>query len=177
MKTKFLCLSILASLLASRTIAEDITNKAPAVATGLAEVWIRLPVKEIKTNQPLVATIVIKNISTNETLSFDRLLSAKQDDGISLKVISPSGQDVSPKPPIGGHGSGYIVTLRSNQVHNFQIPLSEMCRFNEIGTYKIAAKKRLTINGVSTFWEESKVVEISVVPGKWEVKSDGPAGF
>lgn len=170
---------ILGALSLTRTFADDMTNKASTAITGLAETSIKIKdnEKEIKTNQPVVVIVSIKNVSTNETLYFFQLLAAETDPGLAITVISPSGKNIPLKTAIAPHGSGHNVSLRPNQVYEFEIELSRLCKFNEIGTYKIVAKKEVETSEGRLFWVDSNVLNLPMVPGKWGGKTNAPAGF
>lgn len=53
------------------------------------------------------------------------------------------GQDISPALPKFISGSGGQIAITPNQIQEFEFNLSHLCKFDEIGTYKIIAKKRL----------------------------------
>lgn len=105
---------------------------------------LKSDVSEIKTNQPVELLIGFKNVSTNETLRISTLNAIETDPGYSWIVTSPSGKDISPVPdnmPVTG--SGARIPLPPGQIIEFNFNLSLLCEFNEIGTYKIVAKKSI----------------------------------
>lgn len=85
--------------------------------------------------------------------------------GLACVVISPSGKDVSPLYTFGG-GSGAIATAEPNQTMQFEFALSQLCKLEEIGTYKITASKRTFGNADKAFVLTSNTLCVSVVPGK-----------
>jgi|SRR5665213_311816 len=122
---------------------------------------------EIKYGEPLVLSIMIKNISTNET--FDGEYMYLDDHDLSFVVISPSGKNISPvfkHGPTGfysGPSGGFNVF--PNQTSEIQFYLSNICDFHKIGTYKITAKQRLHANpGKKEFVVVSDTLTVSVIP-------------
>jgi hypothetical protein len=63
--------------------------------------------------------------------------------GVFCVVISPSGKDISPNPRTFWHGSAAHIILPPNQIKEFEFNLSQLCNFDETGTYKIIAKKTI----------------------------------
>lgn len=99
----------------------------------------------IKTGEAFRLTVRIRNISTNEVLSFYNAARPNADitDGLACVVISPSGQDISPVTEAASlGGSGGFANARPGRSIQYEFPLSQLCRLQEIGTYKIMARKR-----------------------------------
>jgi hypothetical protein len=123
--------------------------------------------KVFKTNQIIEVLVRIKNLSTNETYNVyvQRMFTNNED--FSFVVISPSGKDISPlfhRTPIG---SGGFVSVPPNQINGFQFDLNEICKTDEVGTYKIILKMhRWSPNKHQSFEIVSKPLFVSVVPSQ-----------
>ena len=122
---------------------------------------------EVKVGQPFSLLVRIRNLSTNETLSFYNALqpNTSPDVGLACVVISPSGKDVSPTRTAAG-GSGQFAVARPNQTTQFEFGLSGLCKLEETGTYKITAKKNTFGNADKAFVLTSNTLSVSVVPDK-----------
>jgi hypothetical protein len=97
---------------------------------------------EVKVGQPFSLLVRIRNLSTNETFSFD--YGAEWPDAelsLACIVVSPSGKDVSPivHDPPGAYYSLRSAIARPSQTTEFEFPLSDFCKLEELGTYKITA--------------------------------------
>jgi hypothetical protein len=136
---------MLAVIMVGRVSADDIKTNEWGVITNNVQMSISLKDDgaQIKTNKSLSLLIRIKNTSTNEAVFLYNALALNADPliGVSCAVISPSGKDISPKPRMFWHGSGGHIILPPNQINEFEFSLSQLCKFDEIGTYKIIAKK------------------------------------
>ncbi|HTB82833.1 MAG TPA: hypothetical protein VK742_04195 [Candidatus Sulfotelmatobacter sp.] len=100
----------------------------------------------LRTNQPVIIAINIKNTSSNETISVYQSLAILNNSFVnfSFEVNSPSGENISGKPAeLFNGGSGAIYQIAPGQTKEFEYALSSLCRFDKIGTYKTIAKKRL----------------------------------
>lgn len=124
--------------------ADDGKTNEWSATTCEAQISVALkePAKEIKTNEPVIVTVQIKNTSTNEVLIF--LISNVPTD-FTWNITSPSGKDLSPRksafPQPGFSSLNVRVNPMETSVHDFD--LSSICNFNEIGTYKVFAKKEV----------------------------------
>jgi hypothetical protein len=98
---------------------------------------------EIITNQPVVLLVRYKNISTNETITIYNDAAISRDATYSFVVTSPSGKDLSPNLPKSINGSGGIYPLSPNQTQEFKVNLSQLCKFDELGIYRIIANKTI----------------------------------
>lgn len=196
MKMQAYSYSILALLTVCRALAGEpaadewgpLTNNAQ-MAISVTSPWIRsfrvgdtnaaqTPFslkKELKVGEPFSLLVRIRNFSTNQTLRFLND-GAYPDAGLGLAcvVISPSGKDVSAKmaSPSSGitvwGGSGHFATARPGQTAEFEFPLSQLCKLEEIGTYKITARKSTVAfnNAQKVIGFTSNTLSVSVVPGK-----------
>ncbi|HEU6447729.1 MAG TPA: hypothetical protein VFV23_04755 [Verrucomicrobiae bacterium] len=129
------------------------TNKAAVISCD-AEISIRLkePAKEIKTNEPVIVIVQIKNTSTNEMLTF-MIHSSPMD--FTWNITSPSGKDLSPTNSLPEFGASWNPKLSPQESRDSSYNLSEICNFNELGTYKIIAR-----NQVLSSFTKRKVCEI-----------------
>jgi hypothetical protein len=131
---------MLEAITSSRAFADNTNN---AVSPCEAEISIRLkePTKEIRTNEPVIMAIQIKNTSTNEMLLF-RIDNLPSD--FTWAVTSPSGKDLAPKPDLLHEAiSGSFPKLKPQESREADYDLSEVCNFNEVGTYKVVVKKEV----------------------------------
>ena len=127
--------------------------------------------RNLKAGEPFSLLVRIRNLSTNETLSFYNLAQPLPDvkNGLACVVISPSGKDVSPiTDSTVMSGSGGFASAMPNQTIEFEFPLSQLCRLEEIGTYKITARKRTVTNNKAqkAITLTSNTLRVSVVPDK-----------
>jgi hypothetical protein len=144
-----LCFILVFTVMAVRQVhADDMKTNMWGDATCNAQMSLELKDQniEIKANQPVDLVIHIKNVSSNETFSVYQSLAIVDNSlvNFSFGVTSPSGKDISPKPAEyynGGSGGEYQIA--QGQTKEFDCNLSYLCKFNEMGTYKIIAKKRL----------------------------------
>jgi hypothetical protein len=150
--------------------------------------WVSEPIvpkTDLKPGEPFSLLARIRNLSTNKTFSFrhDHIVP-----GVSLDldcvVISPSGMDMSPRMRSESRefGAGsYLrpLTAEPNQTAQFEFPLSELCKLEKIGTYRITATKIAhaekvlswnahvyTIKAEKEFVLTSNTLCVRVVPGK-----------
>ena len=130
------------------------TNEwGPVNCNAQISVQLKDPEKEIKINQTVNLVIYIKNVSTNETLYVFQSLAVVIDSYIdfSFNIISPSGKDISPKQSkYWNGGSAGIYPLLPGQVKEFSYNLSYICKFDEVGTYKVIVKKKFGL------WQDGK---------------------
>jgi hypothetical protein len=142
---KHLCvILIFLAITVWHTFAENIeTNEWSATnCDAKISVTLKEPAIEIKTNESVVVTVQIKNTSTNEVLIF--LISNVPTD-FTWTITSPSGKDLSPKKPAfpADGFSSLIVHVNPMETSKYNFDLSSICNFNEIGTYKVFAKKEV----------------------------------
>jgi hypothetical protein len=122
---------------------------------------------QIKTNQQVDLTIRIKNTSANRPFNFYRPAAILNGFPMYYEVISPSGKDISPAHANGFWGSGGIMNVPPNSVYNYEFNLGYLCRFNEVGTYKVVAKMNLTWTTAHTnSLPTSNRLYVTVVPGQ-----------
>jgi hypothetical protein len=139
---------------------------------------------EIKVGQPFSMLVRLRNLSTNDTFYIGcQGVIPDEDRGLACVVISPSGRDVSPSmatnydKPILLPGHSFGATAGPNETAEFEFPLSELlggnvvplnqlCKLEEIGTYKITARKLIDAKGGKEFMLTSNTLYVSVVPNK-----------
>ncbi len=98
---------------------------------------------KMQLGDPIVLTIAITNLSTNETFYVPTAHGIYNDNRYSWFVVTPSGKGISP------HGDLSRVRAQSNYTLDptnitqliFTFPLSEICAFDEIGDYIITAHR------------------------------------
>jgi hypothetical protein len=130
-------------LAAWQTFADDLKTNDWGAVTNNAQMSISLTGggNEIKASEYVRLLIRFRNVSTNETFSINRPNSIETDPTFSFIVVSPSGKDVSPSSPKMFVGSGGSIPVDPNQTVELEFNLSNLCRFDEAGTYRIVAKK------------------------------------
>ncbi|MEI7937506.1 MAG: hypothetical protein WCK27_12525 [Verrucomicrobiota bacterium] len=125
--------------------------------------------REIKVGEPFSLLVRVRNLSTNETLSCYNAWEPNTDleVGLACEVISPSGKDLSPSRRIAG-GSGNSAVARPGETTQYEFGLGWLCKLEEIGTYKITARKRALVapKGEKAYVLTSNTLSVSVVPGK-----------
>lgn len=92
--------------------------------------------------------ISFRTASSNESTIAYEFHGTISDPSYSFQITSPSGRDVSPDtskllPP----NSGRALPIRPNEVASIHFDLGQLCRLNEIGTYKIVVTKRKLFSG------------------------------
>lgn len=90
-----------------------------------------------ETNQPIEISVRIKNLSTNETYGFfvDRTIT--NNTTFSVSVISPSGKNIAPVFSKSDIASGASFAVKPRQIHGFRFYLTDICKLEEVGTYKV----------------------------------------
>jgi hypothetical protein len=181
MKKYLFCLSLFAALTAVEVFADE-TNKIEWGAIT-NNVQISISVKDglatIRTNQPFSLLVRIRNVSTNQAISVYRWVGTQVDPGFSWVVVSPSGKDVSPIAELAAHGSGAFHHINPNQTFEYEFNLSSLCKFGEIGTYKIVFKMNTSESPHKLCWVVSDPLYLTVVQGEWKPATTNapPVGF
>jgi hypothetical protein len=154
-----------ANTFGSFRIAPGATNMQ--MTTGLEKA-----ANTLKANQPFSLLVRIKNTSTDETYSSYVAGETISDPGKGLLcvVISPAGKDISPPTKDITHYnyiSGSLGITPPNRTNQFEFKLSDICRFDQIGTYKIIAQKRMNASkNHKAFMVVSNPLNVTVVPDK-----------
>jgi hypothetical protein len=145
MKTYHYFSLVFGLIFAGHAFAENTkTNEWGAVACNAQmSIALKEPNKEIKTNHSVNLTIHIKTVSTNQA-SYFIIYSFPTD--YSWEIISPSGKSISSKESVPMNAiSSMTVPLDQYPNWECEFNLSSVCNFNEIGTYKIIAKKEVFV--------------------------------
>jgi hypothetical protein len=128
-----------------QVFADDIETKEWGAVTNDSQMSIRLKdeKREIKIDQSLVLSIRIRNLATNDAFFFYEATEENTNltTGISYNVISPSGKEILPTVKAYGGSSGGFITVHPNQIKEFEFNLSQIYKLDEVGGYKIIAKK------------------------------------
>lgn len=147
----------------------------PIVSNAQMSIHLKDAGNEIKTNQPVVLSIRIRNLSTNETFIFLRQIADfVSPPEISFIVVSPSGKELSPATYGPAHGSARFVAIPPQRSVDDQFNLRRFYKFNEMGTYKIIAKWGL--ENASHTWgviATSNPLYLTVAPGEWKEPPNG----
>ncbi len=123
--------------------------------------------KEFTTNQAVEVLVRVRNHSTNEEYPIDIQRSFMFNEDFSFIITSPSGKDISPVFHMSSRFSGGVVWVHPNQVDGFGFQLDEICKTDEVGTYKIILKmKRGTPDRKKVFEIVSNPLFITVVADK-----------
>jgi hypothetical protein len=124
-------------------------------------------VKVFTTNQTVQLLVRIKNLSTNEEYGVAVEQAFILTEGLSLVVISPSGKDISPIFGKSDRFSGTVLWVHPNQTDGFCFGLNEICKMDEVGTYKVILKmERTTPDRKKMFEIVSNPLFISVITDK-----------
>ena len=123
----------------------------------------------LKTNQPFGVIVRLRNLSTNETFYSNRLIEPIVTAHFYFNVIAPSAKEILPIPNMTaafGRIKNFIV--RPNDIYSFDFDLGVLCKFNELGTYKIIGKMRVGRSTKGFLFITSNQLSLSVVPGQWK---------
>ena len=148
--------------------AGEITNIDWGEATNTVQMSISLEggAREINTNGTCDLVVCLKTDSKD--VFFALVTSGTTtdvSDGLSCIVISPSGKDISPANNSNSFGSANMLNIRSGKIETFKFNLGSVCSFNEVGTYKVIAKKAIGSPSVkSPFVVISNTLLVSVIP-------------
>jgi hypothetical protein len=119
--------------------------------------------RQPKTNEPFQLVVRLRNLSTTNVWAFKS--GAPTSDpygGVLCLITSPSGRDVSPNKP-DNSDSGEFINVAPSGVETFVFKLGSICKFEEIGTYRITAKKLVAIDKNKQWSVVSNPLLISVV--------------
>ena len=168
MKTYIYCFSIFAAIGTGHIYGDTLTNNWGPVTNNIQmSICIESNKYEIKPNESVNLIIRFRNLSTNMSFAAHNSLQAQTDPetGVYCTVISPSGSDISPnteKTYAGGSGAAGLVG--PNKTYEFAFRLSDLCKFNKHGTYKITAKKVVRLqDGRKPIEVVSNTLRLSVV--------------
>ena len=120
---------------------ETATNKWGLVVRNLQlSICLKDGLQETTTNGPVLLMVRVKNVSTNEWFSVDHYNNEPQD-GFDFQITNPSGKETTLLAGVP-HGSGGSSCIGPNQIGRFEINLSRLFTFDDLGTYKILASRR-----------------------------------
>jgi hypothetical protein len=158
-------------------LATALTARVSAGVTGLED-WgagtndITLSIEvegnrsQIKTNQSFQVVTRIENKSTNSPFYFLSPAAIFNGGPFYFEVISPSGKEIAPAPPRIEVGSAEKITVRPNQVYEHDFNPGYLCKFSEVGTYRILAKIKVGRVKHKEQWAVSAPLYVVVVAGK-----------
>jgi len=173
MKSTLLLLTVVVLMTGGRGLVGNIKAGEWGPVTNNLQMSLRLQCAqvEIKTNEPVRLLIQVRNVSTNEVIGIPRPKEAIEKIGyFSFDVVSPSGRDISPASrPKPYYGSARF--LAPGHSEDFKVDLSRICNLEEIGTYKIIARRTETRTDIRTkevipFGVRSNPLYVSVVADK-----------
>ncbi len=108
-----------------------------------------------------------KNVSTNEPFDIYVVNGTVDDPSYSFVVISPSGKDISPDmKKVQRPFSGADHQVAPGQIDEIKFNLNKYCTLDEVGTYKIFAKKTIWTNVNKTFEAVSNPLTVTVIPNQ-----------
>ena len=170
------CLHVLPLLTSTRALAGDSPIQwGPTTNNAMLSLSLNSSVNRFTTNTPVKLRIRTRNVSTNEAFLVYRPDWAEADLQLSFTVVSPAGKDVSPKIDLTRASiSGRLIRLGPNDEVDIDFNLSDLCKFDEAGTYKVIVKRMMSYwrddnqkapsgNG---FQVVSNPLYVSVVPDK-----------
>jgi hypothetical protein len=124
---------------------------------------------QVKASGPFSLLIRYRNVSTNETFGLTYDGETPLDDfTYSFIVLAPSGKDISLAKEMQENSSGYIRQLKPGEIIEVEVNLSKWYSLNEVGTYKITAKKgdMLWAGKPEAFEVVSNPLDVKVVAGE-----------
>jgi hypothetical protein len=106
--------------------------------------------RRIKIGEPVVLTIIVTNMSTNETFQLGTIGGIDDDYDFSFEVIGPSGRGLSQQER--QHGRSGAVNSLDQKIRQFafSFKLSSIYKFDQIGTYTIVARRHVEWPGGGT---------------------------
>jgi len=121
--------------------------------------------RDINTNEQFQLLVQIKNLGASNAWSYvENVANSESGSGLHCDVVSPSGKDISPNIEFRGEGGGFI-NLLSGTTNSFKFDLSSICKFNEIGLYKITAQKAIS-QGEKSWTVTSNPLFVKVIRAK-----------
>jgi hypothetical protein len=98
--------------------------------------------REIKLNGTVILLVQFRNVSTNQIFQIVSMDTGRNyDPFFSFDVVSPSGKNVSPAMESSPTGSFRFIRILSGHNVEMEYELSSRCRFNEVGKYRIVARR------------------------------------
>lgn len=173
MKNQSIFCTFAAIFIQSQIFGADAINYQWGLLTNNVQMSIRLNSvsNETRIGDRVELLIHLRNISTNKNDIFTGRysLGGGSGQGLSFNVLNPSGKDVSPKYP-KNYEAIHAIALVSGlpcQTNSFKFDLSTLCKFDQVGTYKIIAMQRGRLGTNQLFFTvASNPLNISVVGDK-----------
>ena len=157
-------------LLQTQAFADDAKSYKWGDITNNIQMSINLAsnVGVIKTNEPVILFIRLRNLSTNDTFLIYEVNGVVRNRAYSFDVISSLGKNICPNmDKINEAESGDFTSIAPNQTGEFEYNLSQICKFNEIGNYKITAQRKMICPDQKTrFKVMSNTINVTIVSGK-----------
>jgi len=117
------------------------------------------------TNEDVEMLVRVRNLSTNNDYGLYVQEPFTFSDGFKFVVISPTGKDISPPFHKSFRFTGGVVWVKTNQVDGFRVDLGQICKLNEVGSYKIVLKmKRWSPDRKTAYEIDSNPLNIVVTP-------------
>lgn len=116
-------------------------------------------------SNPVVIKVHIKNNSTNAAHYY---IAGKEgfDPSWHFTIISPSGEDISPRPIRAFAGSGAFRQVDPGQTAELEMDLKSRGSFEEEGEYKITLKQKILILRFNDYFDvESNSLILPIVKG------------
>jgi hypothetical protein len=122
---------------------------------------------KVRLGEPVILTIDFTNTSTNEKYWIVNAHPLEDDKFYVFDVTTPSGKHISPKGDymLTGSRIGYFLDS-SNRGRFFMYVLSNICKFDEIGTYTIKVTRKVDWEGHPSFTVVSNPLSIQMLPEK-----------
>jgi hypothetical protein len=123
--------------------------------------------KRFNTNEPISSIVRFNNLSTNSfgIVMRNNILDNRD---FSFSILSPSGKDVSPvfyEDYTGG--SGILVYVPPHQINGFQFDINDICKFDEMGTYKIVMMVKNRVPGSNQLADVvSNPLYVTIIPAQ-----------
>jgi hypothetical protein len=159
MKTYFIIYLIFAALGAGKVLSQEANVDLWGPTTNDLRMFISLEkgTNEVPLGQPVILKARIQNLSSKRTVYIGEYNQTIMDRSYAFSITSPSGSDISPK--INGSqygGSGGLYAIAPGQIHEAELNLSLVCKFETTGTYKIVTTKQ--IQGESSSTPQFKII-------------------
>jgi hypothetical protein len=162
MKSKLLYYFVFVPLFTMRAYADDLKPTQWGPLTNNVKMSIRLKGNNypIEKGQPIKLIISYTTVSTNEIFSVSCANYVEHDSSYTF-YVSPNMNKIAESESRGGFN------LRPNHTNEIEFNLSKLCKFNELGTYKIIAKKMVYQPRIDkAFAVVSNPLYVSVVSNK-----------
>jgi hypothetical protein len=156
MKTHFIFYLIFAALGASPVLSQE-TNVdlwGPTMNDFQMSISLENGKSDVPLGQPVILKARIQNLSNNRTVYIHEFNQKIMDGSYAFSITSPSGSNISPKINGWIMGSGGTYAIGPGQIHEAELNLSLVCKFETVGKYKVVATKE--IKDLSAFLASSQ---------------------